>query len=113
MTDTPQPELLPCNHEEALLLAQMKRDESNLARCYVQLHEIIAQIQEQWHPIETAPKDGTHIMVWWDRCEEAYYKQGKWWHVERHGLDHTYNFVGGWPPEYWMPLPSPPNTGGE
>jgi ribosomal protein S18 acetylase RimI-like enzyme len=39
MSDKKQTTELPINHEEALQLAHFKKDESNLARCYIELHE--------------------------------------------------------------------------
>jgi hypothetical protein len=71
-----------------------------------------------WRPIETAPKDGTRVLVchcgvsnvdiaYWDApewgdepcwiardCDDAYY---------------TNYLTGGDTPTYWMPLPKPPN----
>lgn len=62
-----------------------------------------------WQPIETAPKDGSHILLWFDSIPSvAYYS--------------TYGDLGFWIPsenlisdvigelksEWWMPLPPPP-----
>lgn len=59
----------------------------------------------EWQPIETAPKDGTHVLAYdgsnmttvkWDRdywalIEQGYYAEdNEWW------------------PTHWMPLPKPP-----
>ena len=63
----------------------------------------------EWQPIETAPKDGTWIVIcdgrhagcflaaYWDGDEEAPYK---WFTVD--GSYHA-DF-----PTHWMPLPEPP-----
>lgn len=61
-----------------------------------------------WRPIETAPRDGTVLLVW--RESERGYDHA------RMGTDW---FEGGvWqrsrrlmPPTHWMPLPSPPEDG--
>lgn len=60
----------------------------------------------EWQPFETAPKDGTLIllgalnMVFVGRWEESY---GAW-----HLLDGCRECVGLFFPKYWMPLPEPP-----
>lgn len=63
-----------------------------------------------WLPIETAPKDGTVILVW-DKCFKdaavAHYKGKCWW------VNNTYGFCeDGEIPSiditHWMPLPTPP-----
>jgi hypothetical protein len=36
---------LPVNHEEALQLAYLKREESNLARCYLSLQARVARLE--------------------------------------------------------------------
>lgn len=66
----------------------------------------------EWQPIETAPKDGTEILVWmgarillarWDA--ETYHKRPR---------PHWSSFVMGrtWSrdnqPTHWVPLPDPP-----
>ena len=60
-----------------------------------------------WQPIETAPRDGTWIIVW-RRCGNDYIRQI--------GEDHWRDDLGGcWGrsnqdccPTHWMPLPEPP-----
>lgn len=64
----------------------------------------------EWHPIETAPKDGTQILVWgdpysydWAIFIVRYVQINKW---------------SGWQtwdsadqePTHWMPLPQPPSV---
>ena len=60
----------------------------------------------EWQPIETAPKDGTQILVY--EPEEKYtpiyvvvYDNGKW--IEASGEQYA-----NWKPTHWMPLPLPP-----
>jgi hypothetical protein len=62
----------------------------------------------KWLPIETAPKDGTAIDLWWKGCRyvECYWSEytaggGNWFSESYYGgtiID----------PLYWMPLPQPP-----
>lgn len=79
----------------------------------------------KWQPIETAPKDGTSIML----SNGVDVAEGHWIHeepyiLERRDMDGHYlgqnesdgfdgwiDFGGGMLPEptHWMPLPPPPN----
>lgn len=58
----------------------------------------------QWQPIETAPKDGTEILVWFDEAKRHFIL---WW------FDGDWRFIGGTitpvvSPSFWMSLPKPP-----
>lgn len=70
-----------------------------------------------WMPIETAPKDGTHIMVWEPTFKSIEFS---WW-----GNDYNVKDYLGWlcgdgddwstgfyhtpiTPTHWMPMPNPP-----
>jgi hypothetical protein len=56
-----------------------------------------------WQPIETAPKDGTSLLVYSDeRIIAAFWSvpADDWAEVV-----HGYTF---YPPTHWMPLPEPP-----
>ena len=67
--------------------------------------------ESQWKPIETAPNDGRHILLFWNGEQEiGWYNQikGKW---------DSWEDVCGCPaaheedypdPTHWMPLPTPP-----
>lgn len=70
-----------------------------------------------WRPIETAPKDGTHVLVWpptwnglsscarWDADEYAKRPRPLW----RRNDDLGRVLVSrGTAPTHWMPLPAPP-----
>ena len=59
-----------------------------------------------WLPIETAPKDGTDVLVYsLGRVVSAYFSksQDEWLEVI-----HNYSFYA---PTHWMPLPEPPKEG--
>ncbi len=54
----------------------------------------------EWQPIETAPRDGTYILVFVDVWHDvASWEAGLW--LNTYG-DHSMN------PTHWMPLPAPP-----
>lgn len=60
----------------------------------------------EWHPIETAPKDGTYILAVWARNKTtclAFWDEKEWNRVGSGGI---------FPIEatHWMPLPEPPNA---
>ena len=72
----------------------------------------------EWQPIETAPKDGTEILVWagscvvvsWRRLNGIGYPREAWRLV--HGA-YSSGDEGDWSnevehPTHWMPLPAPP-----
>ena len=85
----------------------------------------------EWQPIETAPKDGTHILAFayplaiiplvccWQQAPEGIRDQCKEWQWKwseaddffrdddlfRYWIEMEYN------PTHWMPLPPPPTTG--
>ena len=81
-----------------------------------------------WQPIETAPKDGTQVML----TNGISVAHGNWLHVEpfireirdlegryidqdeSDGYDGWIDFIGGMMPEptLWMPLPTPPESKG-
>ena len=68
----------------------------------------------RWQTIDSAPKDGTHILAYGKGYGQ--YTHVTWWvpHIaakcgERYGWHYPQN---GWmEPTHWMPLPAPPPTG--
>ncbi len=69
---------------------------------------IAERARNKWQPIETAPKDGTHILIHyknWLGCENlvvsAYYDENEetWIHV-----------LGSGDADNWQPLPEPPTA---
>lgn len=70
---------------------------------------------DEWRPIETAPKDGTDVLVSRrDDDGEGEFAVAQWW-------VHAWAFMSGRPgdmpallgfiPTHWRPLPSPPKEG--
>ena len=66
----------------------------------------------KWQPIETAPKDGTTVLVY-----EGYYKSGDLIHTAQYsarqwvvldGMEGDFMLED---PTHWMPLPEPPPEG--
>ena len=75
-----------------------------------------------WVPIETAPKDGSYLLLWEQYSEAPFvgYWSGGSWSVSHEHVDAE----GGWdganvvdalsmPITHWMPLPPAPSTEGE
>ena len=57
----------------------------------------------EWQPIETAPKDGTRVLIFSvDEVVVAHYEGDMWCENEYDNLWHN--------PTHWMPLPEPPTT---
>lgn len=76
-----------------------------------------------WQPIETAPRDGTTVLLWWRREEldVAYWACGVWrefgdgsrgWMGESFhaSAPETWTRLLGERPTHWMPLPTPPEA---
>lgn len=79
----------------------------------------------EWRPIESAPKDGTEVLLfipgrraelgWWYESQEYAYgklkrKTEKW--MWGSGMQGILSMTGDAPPEptHWMPLPEPPHA---
>lgn len=64
----------------------------------------------EWQPIETAPKSGKWVLLWWEYVTDApfvgYCVSGQW-HAAPGGEEWL---IG---PTHWMPLPRPPKHGGQ
>ena len=74
----------------------------------------------EWQTIETAPKDGTHVIGWFPEFGKAgkarqtapSYAENVYWN----GVEWSWVQDGDTPihqPTHWMPLPAPPSEGGE
>ena len=63
----------------------------------------------EWQPIETAPKDGTHVLLWFDDMPAvAHYmksEHGEWWEPSENLIS---DVIGAYESEWWMPLPKSP-----
>ena len=66
-----------------------------------------------WQPIETAPKDGTRILLYpafsngrgqYQGDIGYFYSPGECWYLQNVG-----HLNGRWRPTHWMPLPPPPD----
>jgi hypothetical protein len=63
---------------------------------------------KKWQPIETAPKDGTEILIRGHRGAVFIAK----WHTDRFGASAFCEHMNDAPvvsPTHWMPLPDPPS----
>lgn len=65
-----------------------------------------------WLPIETAPKDGTSVLLGTDRgaVGEARYIEGAWWWAGNDPGDSWGRPVYDYEARGWMPLPDPPKA---
>ncbi len=64
----------------------------------------------EWQPIETAPKDGSVILLWgryWSDSQGWFPAplQGQW---NRDRWEAVWRYSFGVRPTHWMPLPEPP-----
>jgi hypothetical protein len=62
-----------------------------------------------WQPIETAPKDGTDMLVYQNGCFDV---ASVWW-IDDNGDAVWFNGDVVVYPTHWMPLPDPPDDGEE
>jgi len=86
-------------------------NEHNLTLVCNEMAEILRIVREmgQWQPIETAPKDGTPILIFTERgqyvADWAEFEI-EYWHV--HDGKFEPRPVRGPAPTHWIPLPDPP-----
>jgi len=104
--------------DEIALLEMLATAEAEVARLDSELAALRAELaasqereRRQWRPIESAPKDGTAIQLWWPQqyhCPLTGHWADKWnpligWKVT--GWNHDKYQTE---PTHWQPLPSPP-----
>ncbi|ANW00657.1 hypothetical protein [Bradyrhizobium icense] len=91
------------------------KQEGHSAVCVVnELEALRASVeQQQWRPVETAPKDGTRILAFSHHGAKGPVMSITWWRRE----EDRKGYVGWgefnttyWPPTHWMPLPPIPST---
>jgi len=94
------------------------------AECYEEIGRLkdeIARLKatQEWQPIETAPKDGTYILVAtvhgaWIAQYKAVFQSGfapdNPWCSVMLNHDHVERRYRTWRPSHWMKLPQPPET---
>lgn len=73
---------------------------------------LAAYEKERWQPIETAPKDGTRVIL--SRTKSSVWCDCKWEKMRR-VPDRWASFVGVVPfsPTHWQPKPTPPENSDE
>lgn len=91
--------------------------EGSVAYCEPCFWVMLAKLAApQWQPIETAPKDGTRILIYqpdgqWKsrRDRRLEYIDVAYWHTPGNP-EHPGFWTGGltYRPTHWMPLPEPP-----
>lgn len=66
-----------------------------------------------WRPIETAPKDGTLVLLHDPRAAKRRVKTGSWLPPEAGWAVYGFKDVHGcfFEPTHWQPLPAPPEDG--
>lgn len=69
--------------------------------------------EDGWRPIETAPRDGTYILIGWFEFEGQNSMEVAFWHGTLGAWCQTskaFTSDPNWQPTHWMPLPSPPSA---
>jgi hypothetical protein len=97
---------------EELVAADDAQDLERLIEAWVSARAALAQ-PEGWQPIETAPKDGTRIIVAKQSGYVMAWASSAYWFERQYKDREKYS---GWTdgfdtlatPTHWMPLPAPP-----
>ena len=72
------------------------------------LHGYLAKRKDmEWQPIETAPKDGTSVIIFVDGLQIVAFWGCTGWELNAPLFELFYPEIYG-EPTHWMPLPAPP-----
>src|SRR5690606_4479990 len=114
--DALQEQLAEAEHTVSAQTAEIEKLQGEVEQLTAALE---AAREGGWQPIETAPKDGTRVLLWFgwhDLPVVGDFRYGRWWSVHSLGgnLSHTNGMD--WEeeeevmkPAYWRPLPPPPD----
>jgi hypothetical protein len=86
----------------------MAEERDKLRAENAELRQHLDDMARQWRPIETAPKDGTHVLTWNGRWIDV----GYW---SRPGIHNPPSWISGRgishidQPTHWQPLPKTPD----
>jgi hypothetical protein len=70
-------------------------------------------LRPEWQPIESAPKDGTRLWLFFPTRDEDDQQQVGWWHDTISGAYWVNHADSDMPePSHWRPLPAPPQLPG-
>ena len=73
----------------------------------------------EWQPIDTAPKDGTVILIWPAKSafassdDELISYVVRWSYLEQGWIEASGEEYAAFYPSHWCPLPAPPKKGDE
>lgn len=83
-----------------------------LVAAWPTISRVLREAAEGWRPIETAPKDGTRVLLFGPRTDGSgnYQDVGGWWRNNWRPFEDDYCAFNH--PHYWRPLPSPPSETG-
>ena len=98
------------NDELEDILTQLTYDKNEEDRSHLVWRARTIIESDEWKPIETAPKDGTEILMWsqYDGIVVGHYSKSVWadgWIIYDARSD-TIELH----PTHWMPLPQPPTA---
>jgi len=98
---------------DSIAATSRDRETADMLDAFADLLEARAARPSPWQPIETAPKDGTCVLLlcphgqyvsWWDT------EPIEWWMVSDNKFEPRP--IRGAAPTHWQPLPAPPGSGG-